>query len=176
MKALHVGCGHGRLPEVIFPWETWEEVRLDIDPEVMPDVVASMTEIPLEDASFEAVASQHNLEHLRPHDVPVALREFQRVLKPGGFVFIQVPDLGWAAREIAEGRGGDVAYEAPAGPVTAFDMVYGWAQATATNPYMAHHCGFTVETLKRLLEFVGFRDVTVRARDWNIDAVAVKHA
>lgn len=176
MKVLHVGAGHGTLPQALFPWDQWQEVRLDIDPEVSPDVVASMTSIPLEDGSFEAVASSHNLEHLNPHDVPVALREFLRVLKPGGFVVIQVPDLGAAGREIAAGRGGETAYMAPCGPITAFDMVFGHSGMTAENPFMAHRCGFTDDTLRRLLEFVGFRNVTVRASNWAVDAVAQKEA
>jgi predicted SAM-dependent methyltransferase len=35
--------------------------------------------------SVDAIFSSHNIEHLYPHEVPVALAEFIRVLKPGLF-------------------------------------------------------------------------------------------
>jgi ubiquinone/menaquinone biosynthesis C-methylase UbiE len=40
------------------------------------------------DASVDAIFSSHNIEHLYPHEVPVALGEFLRVLKPDGFAII----------------------------------------------------------------------------------------
>ena len=43
--------------------------------------------------SLDAVFSSHNIENLYPHEVPVALSEFLRVLKPDGFVVITCPDL-----------------------------------------------------------------------------------
>ena len=44
-------------------------------------------------ASVDAVFSSHNIEHLYPHEVPLALKEFMRVLKPDGFVLMTCPDL-----------------------------------------------------------------------------------
>ena len=174
MKVLHVGCGPARVPEVIFSPAEWTEVRLDIDPAVEPDLVASITSLPVADGSVQAVYSAHNLEHLAPHDVPVALSEFWRALQPGGFVMIAVPDLQQAARRIADGEGHAVAYEAPCGPITAFDIVFGWSGATAGNPFMSHRCGFTMDTLYDLLCAAGFKNVTVRASDWQLEAVGVK--
>jgi predicted SAM-dependent methyltransferase len=174
MKVLHVGCGPARVPEVLFPPAEWAETRLDIDPSVAPDIVASITDLPVADASFHAVYSSHNMEHLTPHDVPVALAEFRRVLAPGGFAMIAVPDLQQAARAIAEGKGGEVAYEAPCGPITAFDIVFGWAPATANNPWMSHRCGFTLDTLHALLCAAGFKDVVVRSTAWQLEALGVR--
>ena len=174
MKVLHVGCGPARVPDVIFKPGEWSEVRLDIDPEVEPDIVASITSLPVADGSVQAVYSAHNMEHIVPHDVPVALAEFHRVLSPGGFVMIAVPDLQQAARRIADGEGHAVAYEAPCGPITAFDIVFGWSGATAGNPFMSHRCGFTMDTLYELLCAAGFKNVAVRASDWQLEAVGVK--
>jgi predicted SAM-dependent methyltransferase len=176
VKVLHVGCGGSRVPEVIFPAAEWAETRLDIDPSVAPDIVASITDLPVADASVQAVYSAHNLEHLTPWDVPVALAEFRRVLAPGGFVMIAVPDLQQAARRIADGEGHALAYDAPSGPVTAFDIVFGWAPATANNPWMSHRCGFTLDTLHALLCAAGFKDVVVRSTAWQLEALGVRDA
>ncbi len=66
--------------------DSWEEIRLDIDPSVSPDVIGIMTDMsPVLSNSVDAVFSSHNIEHLYPHEVPVALSEFLRVLVDDGF-------------------------------------------------------------------------------------------
>jgi predicted SAM-dependent methyltransferase len=78
---------------------SWEEVRLDINPDVKPDVVGSIIDMRnvIADASFDAVWSSHNLEHLYAHEVRPALREFRRILKRDGFALITTPDLEMVA-------------------------------------------------------------------------------
>ena len=174
LSALHVGCGPARLPESMFPAADWRETRLDIDPAVAPDIVASIVSLPLADGSYAAVYSSHNLEHLAPQDVPAALREFYRVLMPHGFAMIAVPDIGAAAAAIAEGRGEDTAYEAPCGPVTPLDIVFGHAGMRRDNPFMAHRTGFTAGTLRRAMEAAGFRVVDVDESNWNLTAIGVR--
>src|ERR1700675_4069636 len=88
-KFLHVGCGPQNQASIQKGFNTpdWEEVRLDIDPDVNPDVVGTITDMEkVASSSMDAVFSSHNLEHIFPHEVPMALAEFKRVLKPDGFV------------------------------------------------------------------------------------------
>ncbi|MEH6474877.1 MAG: methyltransferase domain-containing protein, partial [Sneathiella sp.] len=90
-QVLHVGCGEKRKDSMpnIFQSEEWAEIRLDIDPDVKPDVVASMLEMTdVKTDTMDALWSSHNIEHLYWHDVPTAFAEFFRVIKPGGFVYI----------------------------------------------------------------------------------------
>jgi predicted SAM-dependent methyltransferase len=74
---LHVGCGaasRDKLPAHSIPAKEWAEIRLDLDPVVEPGLVASITDLAaVPDASVDAVWSPHNLEHLFPHEVPLAL-------------------------------------------------------------------------------------------------------
>lgn len=52
--------------------------------------VASVTAIPYPDASFDGVLAIGTLEYVE-NKVPQALAEVHRVLKPGGFFFLEVP-------------------------------------------------------------------------------------
>jgi SAM-dependent methyltransferase len=50
--------------------------------------VADMRELPFPDSSFDGVVSSFAMDHLRRDDVPRALREAARVLRPGGQILI----------------------------------------------------------------------------------------
>jgi SAM-dependent methyltransferase len=157
---LHVGCGvasPAKLPEA-FHGGGWEEIRLDIDPNVNPHIVATITDMKsVPNDSVDAVYSSHNLEHLYPHEVPLALREFRRVLKPDGFVLVTLPDLQSVARLVADGLLEESAYISPAGPIAPHDILYGLRPALAQgNLFMAHRTGFTGRTLSESLLEAGF--------------------
>lgn len=162
---LHVGCGmpdeQGLHERFLGPG--WHEVRLDVDPDVQPDVIASITDMsPVPDAYVDAVYSHHNIEHVFSHEVPVAMQEFFRVLKPGGEVLIGTPDLQNVARTIASGRLEDTLYRSGSGPISAIDVVYGLRSDLASGrDYMAHRTGFTRGTLARKLGAAGFVDIQV---------------
>ena len=166
-RVLHVGCGApnpAKLPEAFFPPGAWSELRLDIDPGVDPDIVASITEMPMvATGSVDAVWSAHNLEHLASHEVPVALAEFHRVLKPGGFVLVTMPDLQQVAELVAIGKLEDPAYLSAMGPIAPLDMLYGFRPALAEgNAFMGHRTGFTAGTLAAHLQAAGFQAVRVQ--------------
>lgn len=179
---LHVGCGPKRKNQTTSAFNTpdWCEIRLDIDPAVSPDVVGSITDMPaVETASVQAVFSSHNIEHLYPHDVPLALSEFYRVLSHDGFVVITCPDLQSVCALIAEDKLTEAAYISPAGPIAPIDILYGHRPAMANgNLYMAHRCGFTKKVLSATLTASGFQSVAVMARASAFDlwALASKSA
>jgi len=166
MRVLHVGCSRSPLPEW-FP-DGAIETRLDVDPDVQPDIVASMTDLG-EIGQYESVFASHCLEHLAPHEVPIALSEMRRVLVDGGSAILYVPDLeGLTPTQ-------EVLYEVTLGPITAHDLFYGHADSVKKNPYMAHKCGFTAETLDRALKDAGFsRTKTIRHSHWNLMGVGIK--
>lgn len=163
---LHVGCGPANpaaLPAAFFPAGGWRELRLDIDPAVRPDLIASITDMAVvEDSAVDAVWSAHNLEHLYPHEVPVALAEFYRVLKSDGFLLLTLPDLQQVAELVAQDRLSEPAYLSPAGPISPLDMLYGHGAALAAgNAFMGHRGGFTARTLEAVLRTAGFATVSV---------------
>lgn len=177
---LHVGCGPAdgeRLPKR-FLGDGWREIRLDLDPDVKPDVVASITDMrQIADGFAHAVWSAHNLEHLSAHEVPLALGEFLRVLAPGGFVLITLPDLQQVAEFIVADKLEDVAYMSPAGPITPLDCVFGLGREIAAGrTLMSHRTGFTETTLRKHLERAGFHDVRITFSPFALWAEAVKPA
>lgn len=162
---LHVGCGApapGKL-HPLFRQGEWREVRVDVDPEARPDILASMVSMPsVGDGSVDAVWSSHSLEHLYPHEVPVAMAEFRRVLRPGGLFLATLPDLQGVAELVAADRLEDPAYLSSAGPVAPIDMLYGFRPALSAGQLgMAHRTGFTARTLAGALSGAGFTAVKV---------------
>jgi SAM-dependent methyltransferase len=178
---LNVGCGYplNQRLHPHFQAPQWRELRLDIDPAVRPDIVCSITEMtPLGDGSVDAIWSSHNLEHLYRHEVPQALAEFLRVLKPGGFALLNLPDLQKVAELIAGDGLETEAYRSPSGPITPLDMLFGHGASLAQGHlFMAHKTGFTVTTLDRALAEAGFVEVQARRGDaFDLWAVAYKPA
>jgi len=63
-KLLHVGCGNFTKEHTIpyFFSNAWQEIRFDIDPNVKPDMVGSLTDMSaLETESVDAIYSSHNI-------------------------------------------------------------------------------------------------------------------
>ncbi len=178
---LHIGCGprHKNQTTHGFNTDAWNELRLDIDSNVKPDILGTMTDMSeVGTASVDAVFSSHNIEHLYPHEVPVALKEFVRVLKPDGFLVITCPDLQSVCALIAEDKLTETAYTSPAGPIAPIDILYGHRPSLAKgNLFMAHRCGFTKKVLAGTLQVYGFACTASIRREnpgYDIWAVATK--
>jgi predicted SAM-dependent methyltransferase len=177
---LNVGCGYGPRTRLhpFFQSDGWRELRLDIDPAVAPDICCSMTEMtPVGTASVDAVWSSHNLEHLHRHEVPRALSEFCRVLRPGGLLLTTLPDLQRVAELVAEDALEESAYVSPSGPITPLDMIFGHTASLAQGRvHMAHKTGFTATSLHRLLVDAGFIGIDLRRSRFDLWARANKPA
>lgn len=181
-KFIHVGCGQKRKNRTTpgFNRPEWEEVRFDIDVNVQPDIQGTMTDMAaVPTGSMQALFSSHNIEHLYPHEVPVALAEFRRVLSDDGFAVITCPDLKTVCALIADDKLLEPAYESPAGGIAPLDILYGHRPAMAAgNLYMAHRCGFTEKVLVGTLKAAGFASVASRSRPgpyfdlWAVASVA----
>jgi len=176
---LNAGCGaggHAGLPKF---FAQWRQIRVDVNAAVEPDLVASITDLHgIADGSVDAVWSAHCLEHLFAHEVPLALREFRRVLAPNGFACLIVPDIQSIAQWIANDRLHETIYESAAGPVSAHDMLWGFGAAMARGELtMAHRCGFTPSALLQSLTDANFAEFALRRRsNLELAAVALREA
>ena len=180
-KLLHVGCGPKTKEQTteIFKLDDWEETRLDIDVNVKPDIVASLTDFSsIEDNTYDAIFSSHNIEHLFPHEVELAFKEFNRVLVDDGYLLITCPDLKNVSKYVAEDKLLEPLYESPAGPITPLDIMFGHRGSIQNgNTFMAHKCGFTMNVLVGLLNNCGFKSSVgaERANYFDIWAIGYKN-
>jgi predicted SAM-dependent methyltransferase len=177
-RLLNAGSGPGTAQRIarMLVDHGWEEVRLDIDPDVKPDVLGSILDLSgaFEPQSFDAVWSSHVLEHLYAHEVYPTLRQFHQVLKPDGFALIMSPDVEAVAQFIVEHGIAAIAYHSPAGSIRPLDMLYGHSRAIEEGRvYMAHRTGFTAERLGNLLLMAGFRTISVSTANFEVCALAL---
>jgi SAM-dependent methyltransferase len=176
---LHVGCGPQNKSSCLgFNNDNWKEIRLDIDKNVNPDIVGTLTDMKLvETGSVDAVYSSHNIEHIYPYQVPIALREFYRVLKEDGMVVITCPDLQSVCEAVVQDKLLEPLYESDIGPISPIDILYGHRGFIAQgNEYMAHKGGFTYSVLDKAFYETGFkiRYGGKRPAAWDLFIVAFK--
>ena len=157
---LHVGCGPEDKSDIKgFDNDDWKEIRLDIDEDVNPDIVGTLTDMKLvETATVDAVYSAYNIDHIYAHEVPIALGEFYRVLKDDGLVIIKCPDLQSVAEAVAQDKLLDTLYVSPIGPISAIDIMYGNRQEISDgNTFMEKKVGFTYTALDGSFFEAGFK-------------------
>lgn len=115
------------------------------------DIRASMWKLPIKDNSVEAIWAEHCLEHVPVTKVAPTLREWFRVLKPGGAkAIISVPNFDYVARYWLTG----------ADRVWAEAMVFG----NQAHDGEFHKCAFTAELLKGDCEAAGFNVTRIEIR------------
>ncbi len=126
----------------------WSIVNIQPGPHV--DFVCDCKDLSqIEDQSVKEIYASHVLEHLGYlNELPVALREWHRVLKPGGAVLISVPDLDALCKH----------YLTPG--LSAKDrfhimrMMFGGQG----NPFDFHKVGLNEDFLRSFLSEAGFRN------------------
>ena len=131
---LNVGCGNKR-------FEGW--VNVDLDPSA--DVVANVLQLPFEDGTADEVMAIHVLEHLERWQAPVALVEWLRVLKEGGQLVLELPDLVKCCHNIVAGLDDQ----------EGINGLFG--DPSTSNPLLMHRWGWTPAEVRHELRQAGFR-------------------
>jgi len=110
------------------------------------------------DASVDLVYACHVLEHFSHLRVPEVLREWCRVLKPGGRLCLSVPDFDRIIH-IYQDTGRNM------------DNILNALMGGQEYPYNYHRVAFTKEYLNGLLLAAGFR----RVAEWTPDDGGIGH-
>jgi predicted SAM-dependent methyltransferase len=162
VSGLKINLGSGNKPLPGF-------VNVDALPDAPDvDVVADISErIPLDDGCAELVYASHLLEHF-PHAKTLdMLREWRRLLQPGGRLMIAVPNLDVIARVLVERRGW---FTPPNSPWVG--VIYGGQK----DQWDFHKAGFTPAWLSYLLTEAGFGSVHQVERFHDIAKGDMSHA
>lgn len=137
---LNLGAGHKRL-------EGYLSVGLQDD----HDIVCDLRQLPLPDNYAEEAVAIHVFEHFERWDAPAVLVEWRRVLKPGGLLVLELPDLLKCCRNILQGNRDED------------DGILGlWGDPKHREPLMMHRWGWTVREVCFELRAAGYRKVKVR--------------
>jgi predicted SAM-dependent methyltransferase len=106
-------------------------------------VKAPMWSLPYDDNTVEEIYSSHALEHVGRQQIKPTLEEWHRVLKPGGRLTLEVPDLRWGCRNFLNNQE----------DLWAFEVLFG-NQDVEDGQF--HKWGFTPGSLCNYLRQAGF--------------------
>ena len=90
-KILEIGVGKGVLKHFLHPFPNVSHTSIDIDMNLHPDYVASVTEMPFQNKQFELTVCGQVLEHLPFDQFLPTLREIRRVTEQK--VILSLPDI-----------------------------------------------------------------------------------
>lgn len=150
MKKILLGCGEKKR-------EGW--INVDIDERVNPDYVGSATSLPFENESIDCIDSQHMFEHLFLKEVNQALSEWNRVLKLGGELFIELPNLDRCCELITKNSPETAEYNMGIIGIFGYEPII--LEKNRTNVFMMHKHGWSPRSIKIKLEEYGFREMQV---------------
>lgn len=120
------------------------------------DIIARADKIPLPDACAEEVLAVHLVEHLLPWELGQTLKEWHRLLAPGGLLVLEMPDLVKCCQNIVDGRMKGGKHPDQLGMWGLFgDDRY-------EDPYMLHRWGYSFKTLAPKVETAGFFKIVER--------------
>lgn len=156
---LNVGCGNSNINKIKgFKKDLWNEIRLDIDESVKPDIIGSLVDMKtIKTASIDAIYSAYNLDHIYAHEVPIAIKEFYRVLNEDGIVIVRCPDIQTICDAISNDKLLEPIYQSPIGPISPIDILFGnRKEIVKGNTYMAKKVGFTYSVLNNTFRDAGF--------------------
>lgn len=168
MLKLEIGSGGGRKDR------SWTTVDVRNLPGV--DMVCSAWSIPQESGSVDCIYSRHMIEHLTFQEAQQALREWIRLLKPGGTATIICPNRDYHIRQILGiGRGMSPGAKSQFGPWTNLEHglagLHGWQD----HEEDVHKWSWSAEDLIQEMKKAGFTLATeVQTRPCDIHVVGVK--
>jgi len=131
---LHLGCGNNQFNDY---------VNIDFRKTRATDLVCDIRRLPYPDSSVGLIETYHVIEHLNRHDLPIALKEWHRVLVVGGRLIIECPDFDEVVKEYIQGNEKRI------------DNIFGLQRFTGD----VHQFGYNFKRLKKILEEAGFKHI-----------------
>jgi predicted SAM-dependent methyltransferase len=148
---LHIGCANTKIAGYI---------NIDIRSTSATDIVTPAWNLHMyDDGVVSSIYCRHVFEHLDPNEAVMTLKEWHRVLVPGGAVNLIVPDLLFHCRQLLERA------HIPKELNHAMAGFYGWRdERKGGNAHDAHKWGYTEQTLTSLVAEFGFSHISRRLK------------
>ena len=141
-RKVHIGSSYKLLPGF---------VNIDGNFQRRPDCTLDVRAgLPFPDDSIEFIYSCHMLEHIYVYEAIVVLRECHRVLRPGGYVHLTLPDFNYVFDILQNGA------------VATFPRPFKCREGQAVNWLFCdgqHKYGYTHTVVAELAEKAGFARV-----------------
>ena len=178
MLTLHLGCGKRYLKDAVnidvagvlakdnpdlvaqnsvtwgnyYPEPLDEAMRMSCTHEVVADIVDDARYLMSQEiGSVDRIVAIQVLEHLKPYDVSLALERWYALLKPGGEIFLSVPDMVGTAKLLIDAHNADDPHK--------MDFCLRHIYGRQEDQYSCHYAGYTKDKLAWLLFRAGFRRV-----------------
>lgn len=165
-EVLEIGANESPLAETLFTEEAVGDevkiVQLDANADsphvdVVHEIVYPENPLPFDDNRFDAMIAQHIYEHIPYYHEMTALRDWVRVLKPGGALHLSVPSAEFIARHILA--------ETPSAKIKPY------AVGGITTPWDVHLNLFTMPMLRALFVKAGMDVVIAKTGLREIDSL-----
>lgn len=142
---LHLGCGKKYIPGFI-------HVDLDDYPHI--DHKSDISNLPMfEDNSVDLIYCCHALEYFDREEAQKVLKEWFRVLKPGGILRLAVPNFEAITEVYSKYK--DLKHRGILGPLYGRMMI----KTPDGEMFIFHKTVYDFESLKEILESIGFKNV-----------------
>jgi predicted SAM-dependent methyltransferase len=144
MIKLNLGCGR-RVLDGFINVDIAHNKRAPRAPEILSDVRA----VPLSDGYADECHAYHVIEHFVAWEAAAVIAEWCRLLKPGGLLVLELPNLESACRNLLLGKS---------------DQMVMWplyGDPSHRDEFMTHRWGYTPKTIVELLNASGFHKVKV---------------
>ncbi len=140
LMRLNLGCG-----------SVYEKGYINIDlHDSRADKIMDAKKLSYSDNEVDEIYSSHLLEHFSKHEVPLVIQEWRRVLKSGGILKLNIPNLEWCLNNF-------LATNECKKWGLPIDMIYG----LQSTPGEEHKTGFTQISIMHLLEHAGFEQIEI---------------
>jgi len=147
---LNLGCGDKILPGYVNV--DVAETRAGKRPDVLCDLHALT---PFQDNSVDEILSVHVVEHFWRWEVVGVLKEWVRVLKPGGLMVIECPNL----KSACEAFLADPDLHAGPGQEGQRSMWVFYGDPAWRDPLMVHRWGYTPRSLAAVMAEAGLANI-----------------
>lgn len=167
---LNLGCGNKLYSAV----EGWVNVDV-VEPEAVVTKVDSLDSSGIDDVSrpvfhqsllqnlnfvednvADEIHAYHVIEHFYVSEVPEVLKEWKRVLKPNGVIYLEQPDVLKCAANLLLG----IVRREPM-LINNLGVLGFFGAGTPEEPYMSHKWGWYPDSLGEQLHKAGFTDIVV---------------